>query len=113
MTITPEVLDAMVAAGVTRDQLVAILKADYAAEQQKEPQGPRQVPASMRHKVLSRDNRTCVYCGAKPQKLYCDHVIPYSRGGRTHPDNLAAACLSCNASKKDRTPGEWNGRAGA
>lgn len=35
-----------------------------------------------------------------------DHIIPRSRGGRTVPENLCAACFACNQRKGNRTPEE-------
>lgn len=32
-------------------------------------------------------------------KIVADHVVPYRRGGRTHPDNLVSACPGCNYGK--------------
>lgn len=63
--------------------------------------------------VLDHDGHTCVYCEAPATTT--DHIIPTSRGGPSTPDNLAAACPSCNQSKKDLTPLEWlaTGRAPA
>lgn len=58
----------------------------------------------LRWQVLSRDNWTCQYCGAKASdgvKLHVDHVIPVSRGGKTVLDNLVTACEKCNLGKSD------------
>ena len=60
--------------------------------------------------IFSRDNFTCVYCGAKTNTPECDHVIPFSRGGSHEESNLATACRKCNRSKKDKTVEEWMGR---
>lgn len=32
-----------------------------------------------------------------------DHVVPYKRGGRTHPDNLVTSCFPCNFGKANLT----------
>lgn len=32
-------------------------------------------------------------------KIVADHVVPHTRGGRTHPDNLVSACPACNYGK--------------
>lgn len=47
--------------------------------------------------VLDRDGRVCHYCG-RPATT-ADHVIPKARGGTDDPDNLVAACVSCNSAK--------------
>ncbi len=44
--------------------------------------------------ILARDRRRCRYCGAKATEV--DHIIPVTRGGTDHPDNLAASCWDCN-----------------
>jgi len=102
--LSPEMIDAMLAAGLTAEQMGAVIKAHLAAHL---PQGPRCVPSEMREAVLIRDNYTCAYCGSRLAPLHCDHVIPYSRGGRTVMENLVTACQSCNCAKRDRTPDEW------
>jgi hypothetical protein len=38
---------------------------------------------------------------------HADHIVPKSRGGSNHPDNLTPACPRCNLTKGARTPGEW------
>lgn len=49
----------------------------------------------------------CVYCfGPATQH---DHIVPRGRSGWDDPENVALACLSCNASKGRRTPDEWLG----
>ncbi len=56
--------------------------------------------------VLLRDDYRCGYCNAHGDRatMTVDHVIPKARGGRSTWDNLVAACPSCNARKRDRTP---------
>lgn len=50
----------------------------------------------------------CAYCGINLHHKYdVDHIHPISRGGSNWPDNLALACETCNASKSDKTPEEW------
>ncbi|HXG92648.1 MAG TPA: HNH endonuclease [Blastocatellia bacterium] len=69
----------------------------------------RQVSATKRRaSILARDRFRCQYCGVKGTafELTLDHIIPRSRGGRTEPDNLCAACRACNQRKGDRTPDE-------
>lgn len=58
----------------------------------------------LRWQVLSRDNWTCQYCGAKASdgvRLHVDHIVPVSRGGKTVLDNLVTACEKCNLGKSD------------
>lgn len=57
--------------------------------------------------VYTRDDFTCQLCGRKHERpqdyageliygLTVDHIIPYAKGGLYYPDNLRAACESCN-----------------
>ena len=61
-----------------------------------------------RLRILTRDRMRCQYCGARgtPFDLTLDHILPRSRGGRSEPENLCAACKPCNQRKGDRTPDE-------
>jgi 5-methylcytosine-specific restriction endonuclease McrA len=56
-----------------------------------------------REMLISRDGRTCVWCGREPwpADLTAEHLLPRSRRGRTVPENLAVACRACN--KRRRT----------
>lgn len=61
-----------------------------------------------RRTVLARDHHTCQYCGAQPGRaqLTLDHIVPRSRGGQTHWENVVTACRSCNQRKGNRAPHE-------
>ena len=59
-----------------------------------------------RRAVLARDSYTCQYCGREQAGLTVDHVIPRSRGGSSHWDNIVAACAPCNRKKGNRLPNE-------
>ncbi|MDQ3758926.1 MAG: HNH endonuclease [Actinomycetota bacterium] len=59
-----------------------------------------------RRAVLARDSYTCQYCGRESAGLTVDHVIPRSRGGSSHWDNIVAACAPCNRKKGNRLPTE-------
>lgn len=66
---------------------------------------PRRREAALsRRAVFARDEYRCQYCGRRADSI--DHVVPRSRGGADVWENLAAACRSCNTSKRDRTPDE-------
>lgn len=54
----------------------------------------------IRLRILRRDGYICGYCGGDATTV--DHIIPRSQGGTHSPDNLTAACKSCNARKKDK-----------
>lgn len=51
----------------------------------------------------------CIYCGSS-ENLEIEHRIPVSRGGTNMLANLAPACRSCNASKRDMTETEYRGK---
>lgn len=42
----------------------------------------------------------CAYCSLR-KSLEFDHIQPLSRGGAHDPENIAAACVSCNRSKQN------------
>lgn len=68
----------------------------------------RTVPLGLRYDVLKRDFFKCVLCGDSPSvnpkcKLQIDHIVPYSRGGKTAKDNLRTLCSRCNQGKGDKT----------
>lgn len=72
----------------------------------KKPRSPnnRNVTLRLRFEVLERDGFRCQYCGREPKdgaKLAIDHIIPFSKGGRTTIINLITSCFECNAGKKD------------
>ena len=50
--------------------------------------------------------QSCLYCGSKDE-IQIDHIIPVAKGGEHRIGNLAAACKSCNMSKKDKFLAEW------
>ena len=61
----------------------------------------RYIPEDMKRFVMRRDNYQCRSCGSE---LYpeIDHIIPFSLGGPTHPDNLQVLCRGCNSQKRAR-----------
>lgn len=44
----------------------------------------------------------CLACGKAESVLQSDHVIPLTKGGTNHIENLQPLCHSCNASKGNR-----------
>ena len=54
--------------------------------------------------LFRRDGNICLYCG-KPFAdfdLTRDHVVPVSKGGADHWDNVVASCRRCNNFKGSR-----------
>jgi 5-methylcytosine-specific restriction endonuclease McrA len=49
----------------------------------------------------------CAYCRATDKPLQRDCVLALSRGGRYTLDNIAPACGSCNASKRNDEVTSW------
>ncbi|MBW8074724.1 MAG: HNH endonuclease [Metallibacterium scheffleri] len=66
----------------------------------------REISERMRFRILVRDGFRCGACGASPlenrgTELHVDHIVPWSKGGETVPDNLATKCSRCNLGKGD------------
>ena len=62
---------------------------------------------------FTRDNFTCVKCGAKPadlSELHMDHIVPISKGGLTIWDNLQTLCAECNLKKGNKIEPKDEGR---
>lgn len=57
------------------------------------------IPESLRNKVLDRDGNKCLLCGCT-EYLQMDHIVPFSRGGRTVEGNLQTLCKTCNSKKR-------------
>lgn len=59
----------------------------------------------LRHLVYQYDNYKCRECGASKEeiRLEIDHIIPWSKGGKTELGNLQTLCRNCNHSKHTRT----------
>ena len=67
----------------------------------------REIGLGLRYKVLSRDRFKCVRCGTSPAtnhscRLHIDHIIPFSKNGRTTLENLQTLCEMCNLGKGNR-----------
>ena len=64
----------------------------------------RDMSDRLRFKILMRDGFTCNKCGRSPIKerdveLHVDHILPWSKGGETTPENLETKCSQCNLGK--------------
>jgi len=126
MPVSADTLRALMAAGITSDDLIDIVEridADMTAASTVKVRSAGHnvsgrdldVPASewrrLRRAVRDRDGDTCCYCGENTAEDWCcDHVHPLKKGGRSTLDNLAVSCRECNRSKKDRLLSEWKGR---
>jgi 5-methylcytosine-specific restriction endonuclease McrA len=53
--------------------------------------------------ILQRDGYRCVQCGST-DNMQVDHILPLSKGGTHHPDNLRALCRRCNLARRDMPP---------
>lgn len=58
-------------------------------------------------KTLNEDfSLQCVYCGdglcrdKENKNFTVDHIVPLSKGGSNHLNNMAPCCLECNQDKK-------------
>lgn len=54
-----------------------------------------------RARIWVRDEGQCHLCGSQtsPDDFHMDHLLPRSRGGTDHRDNLRVACPRCNIRK--------------
>ena len=64
----------------------------------------RSISDKLRYQILKRDSFKCCACGASPAKeasveLHIDHIVPWSKGGKTEIDNLQTLCSKCNLGK--------------
>jgi hypothetical protein len=64
----------------------------------------RNISDRLRFSILIRDGFACRSCGASPTKelgveLHVDHIVPWSKGGETVPQNLETKCKKCNLGK--------------
>lgn len=59
--------------------------------------------------ALFAGSKDCCYCGAPltARQKTADHIVPLTQGGLHSMKNLAICCISCNSSKRDRTPEQW------
>jgi 5-methylcytosine-specific restriction endonuclease McrA len=66
----------------------------------------RNISWRLRFIIMKRDNFKCQKCGRSPATdskviLQVDHIMPWSKGGETVPDNLETLCMECNIGKSD------------
>jgi hypothetical protein len=63
-----------------------------------------EIKLGLRYEVLKRDRFRCVLCGASPAThlgcvLHVDHLLPFSKSGKTVAENLRSLCEPCNLGK--------------
>jgi len=64
----------------------------------------RQINWRLRFIIMKRDNFRCKICGQHQTdtiSLEVDHILPWSKGGETIPDNLQTLCFKCNLGKSN------------
>ena len=66
-------------------------------EEHKRPYIPRDVVGF----VYMRDGGRCRECGCT-KNLQLDHIVPFSKGGSSEPENLQLLCKECNLKKGNR-----------
>ena len=62
---------------------------------------PRIHSKKLKIQILDKFNYTCQKCGSH-ENLQIDHIIPYSKGGKTVFNNLTVLCKYCNRQKSDK-----------
>ena len=62
-----------------------------------------------RHRLYGEQEGICAGCDTHfPFRVMdVDHILPQSRGGTDHADNLQLLCSGCNRSKGSKTMAEW------
>lgn len=69
-------------------------------------------------RILRSQNNLSILCGKPPVEPTLDHIIPVSKGGTDHSDNLQVACQSCNSERgnddlafvpRRKRPKNWKG----
>jgi 5-methylcytosine-specific restriction endonuclease McrA len=85
------------------DVLIVPVKSDVKSEKPKKIT-KREISDRLRFRILLRDGFTCRKCGSSPLKnpgveLHVDHILPWSKGGETTPENLETKCIKCNLGK--------------
>ena len=64
----------------------------------------RKFTESQKRTAFERQGGTCRICGRRfsYEEMEGDHIVPWSKGGKTVPENLQMLCRRCNAVKSDR-----------
>ena len=80
------------------------LPKSYEVYQQRQTQGPRTFSKGMKQRKYREQGGCCPHCGKQCTygEMEGDHVVPYSKGGKTEYSNLQMLCAPCNRSKGNR-----------
>ena len=64
----------------------------------------RNFSKGMKQKAYNAQGGRCRHCGkyGSMKDMEADHIVPYSKGGRTTYSNLQILCRPCNRSKGNR-----------
>ena len=63
----------------------------------------RKFTESQKRVAFERQGGTCRVCGRRfsYEEMEGDHIVPWSKGGKTVPENLQMLCRRCNGMKSD------------
>lgn len=80
------------------------LPKSYEVYQQRQTQGPRTFSKGLKQRKYNEQGGKCPHCGKQCTygEMEGDHVVPYSKGGKTEYSNLQMLCAPCNRSKGNR-----------
>ncbi len=55
--------------------------------------------------AYGRQNHKCAFCGKECafEEMHGDHIVPWSKGGKTTPENCQMLCVRCNLGKGDES----------
>jgi len=59
---------------------------------------PAEAKRMWKQSIKNQWDNKCAYCGSD-KDITLDHVVPRTKGGSDHADNIIACCKSCNADK--------------
>ena len=59
---------------------------------------------NQKRSAYERQNGICPDCGNtfKYEEMHGDHIVPWSKGGKTIPENCKMRCAKCNRTKSDK-----------
>ena len=64
----------------------------------------RKFKDNVKRYLYETQNGICVHCGKhfEMEEMEADHITPWSKGGKTIPENCQMLCLNCNRTKSDQ-----------